>query len=145
MCHHLQSVVIENVDRFHLELASVLRLLLPSAGTLARLVYNPNKYIETRKGYHQDKWGHEQHPCALLQLFPKLEYLEATTRPCPDAFLLTRHPFLSLEKCQPPRRREWIFRLPKQRSGTCYFRPSAVCHSRDPSASSSQFTPSQQI
>jgi hypothetical protein len=48
MCHHLQLAVIENVDRYHLQLASVLKLLLPSAGTLARLVYKPNKYIAIR-------------------------------------------------------------------------------------------------
>jgi hypothetical protein len=126
MCHRLQSVVIENVDRYHLQLASVLKLLLPSAGTLARLVYKPNKYIAIRQGYHQDRWGREDHPCALLQLFPKLEYLETTTKLCPDAFLPTQHPWLPLEKCQPPKRREWSFRLPKKNKSTCYFQPSAV-------------------
>jgi hypothetical protein len=53
MCQNLKSVAIMHGDHSSLQLAAVLRLLLPSSEILTCPVYNPNK--ETRKLKTQER------------------------------------------------------------------------------------------
>jgi hypothetical protein len=131
MCENLQSVVITNIDRSSIPLANVLKYLLPFAGTLTRLTYSPNKYLIPRGRDRRDGWSEEKHACALLKCYQKLEYFEATTKICPDAFLTALQNSEISRKFEQPKKREWIIRLP--RLGTCFTDSSDVSASVIPS------------